>query len=143
MQGDPSLPTYRVRFHLYEGPDERAELAAEDALGDEDRAALDRRLERMGPWTFDVLRAIERQPGLRAPDLAAQFDRETLPFKRDVRKLKNLGLTISLRVGYELSPRGRAYLSGRPSGPNSAPERRPANVMRGDGRGSTRRWGRA
>jgi hypothetical protein len=27
-----------------------------------------------------------------------------------VRKLKNLGLTISLRVGYELSPRGRTYL---------------------------------
>jgi hypothetical protein len=29
----------------------------------------------------------------------------------DVRKLKNLGLTLSLRVGYELSPRGIAYLT--------------------------------
>ena len=38
------------------------------------------------------------------------WDRETKPFKLDVRKLKNLGLTISLKVGYELSPRGRAYL---------------------------------
>ena len=45
-----------------------------------------------------------------APDLAASFGRETAPFKRDVRKLKELGLTISLEVGYELSPRGRAYL---------------------------------
>ncbi|MEJ7721115.1 MAG: hypothetical protein WKF58_12005 [Ilumatobacteraceae bacterium] len=35
---------------------------------------------------------------------------ETAPFKLDVRKLKNLGLTHSLAVGYELSPRGRAYL---------------------------------
>ena len=33
-------------------------------------------------------------------------------FKRDVRKLKELGLTRSLEVGYELSPRGRAYLDG-------------------------------
>jgi hypothetical protein len=28
-----------------------------------------------------------------------------------VRKLKNLGLTISLEVGYRLSPRGAAYLA--------------------------------
>ena len=39
------------------------------------------------------------------------FGRETLPFKIDVRKLKNLGLTISLPIGYELSPRGEAYLA--------------------------------
>jgi hypothetical protein len=38
--------------------------------------------------------------------------RETLPFKRDVRKLKELGLTESLEVGYRLSPRGRAYRRG-------------------------------
>jgi hypothetical protein len=38
--------------------------------------------------------------------------REKLPFKRDVRKLKELGLTESLLVGYRLSPRGRALLAG-------------------------------
>ena len=32
------------------------------------------------------------------------------PFKLDVRKLKGLGLTISLGTGYRLSPRGEAYL---------------------------------
>jgi hypothetical protein len=47
---------------------------------------------------------------VRAPDLAASFGRETQPFKRDVRKLKDLGLTESLEVGYRLSPRGRAFL---------------------------------
>ena len=31
-------------------------------------------------------------------------------FKRDVRKLKNLGLTMSLPTGYCLSPRGEGYL---------------------------------
>ncbi len=30
--------------------------------------------------------------------------------KADVRKLKKLGVTLSLEVGYELSPRGHAYL---------------------------------
>jgi hypothetical protein len=33
-------------------------------------------------------------------------------FKRDVLKLKSLGLTISRREGYELSPRGAAYVAG-------------------------------
>ena len=47
-----------------------------------------------------------------ARDAAASLGREKLPFKRDVRKLKELGLTKSLLVGYRLSPRGRAYLRG-------------------------------
>ena len=37
---------------------------------------------------------------------------ETLPFKARVRRLKALGLTISLDVGYRLSPRGKAILHG-------------------------------
>lgn len=49
---------------------------------------------------------IRDRPAVRAPDLAASVGRETLPFKRDVRKLKELGLTESLEVGYRLSPRG-------------------------------------
>ena len=57
-----------------------------------------------------MLRLIAENPGVRAPDLAASLGRETLPFKRDVRKLKELGLTHSLPVGYEISHRGRAYL---------------------------------
>jgi ribosomal protein S19E (S16A) len=37
--------------------------------------------------------------------------RDTPSFKRDVRKLKEMGLTESLEVGYRLSPRGQALLS--------------------------------
>jgi hypothetical protein len=44
-------------------------------------------------------------------DLAAAFGRETQPFELDVRKLKNLGLTITPEVGYRLSPRGAAHLA--------------------------------
>lgn len=57
-----------------------------------------------------MLDLIAAHPGRRAPDLAAELGRETLPFKADVRKLKALGLTESLKVGYRLSPRGRALL---------------------------------
>ena len=52
-------------------------------------------------------------PGVRAADLAGELGRETLVFKRDVRKLKELGLTESLEVGYRLSPRGRAFMDTR------------------------------
>ena len=47
---------------------------------------------------------------MRAPDLAESFGRETAAFKRDIRKLKELGLTVSLDVGYRLSPRGEVVL---------------------------------
>ena len=38
-------------------------------------------------------------------------------FKGNVRKLKALGLTESLEVGYRLSPRGAVFLATRPSRP--------------------------
>jgi hypothetical protein len=111
----PGASVYRMRVSLA-GPDPRVSLRDEADLTPEDRAALDARLDRWdgaraeGPWTRTVLRLIAERPGVRAPDLAASIGRETLPFKRDVRKLKELGLTRSLPVGYEITPRGRAYL---------------------------------
>ena len=60
-----------------------------------------------------MLDLIARRPATRAPDLAAELARDTAPFKADVRKLKELGLTESLERGYRLSPRGRAYRDGR------------------------------
>jgi hypothetical protein len=56
-----------------------------------------------------TLEVIAASPGVRAADLAARLGRETAPFKLDVRKLKALGLTLSLEVGYRLSPRGEVY----------------------------------
>ena len=107
---------YRVALHL-DGADPRAALREQGALDNEDVAAIGARLARFdrasrhGPWTETVLRLIADRPGVRAPDLAASLGRETQPFKRDVRKLKELGLTESLKVGYRLSPRGRAWLA--------------------------------
>jgi hypothetical protein len=115
LRGSPDLPTYRVRFHPAPDTDPRAALAENAALSSADVDDIGRRLARLdrasshGSWTHDVLRAIAARPAVRAADLAADFGRETQPFKLDVRKLKNLGLTISLDVGYRLSPRGEAY----------------------------------
>jgi len=57
-----------------------------------------------------LLRLIADNPGVRAADLAERVGRPKLPFKADVRRLKEKGLTESLEVGYRLSPRGEAYL---------------------------------
>ncbi|MBA3360583.1 MAG: hypothetical protein H0T94_03790 [Acidimicrobiia bacterium] len=117
LRDRPMGATFVVRFHVVAGPDPRTVLAETDQLSDADIAEINRRLDRLdrssthGPWTRQVLEMIASNPGRRAPDLAAELGRETLPFKVDVRKLKNLGLTNSLRVGYELSPRGEAYVS--------------------------------
>ncbi len=62
------------------------------------------------PWAATFLRLIAEQPAVRAPDLAAQLGWETVPFKRNVRRLKELGLTESLPIGYQLSPRGQVIL---------------------------------
>ena len=68
-----------------------------------------------GPWTRATLDLIDLNPGRRAPELAEQVGRETASFKRDVRKLKEKGLTQSLDIGYRLSPRGMAVVDhGRP-----------------------------
>ena len=97
------------------GPDPRVALREQAELSEADRRAVDARLDRWdaardAPWTREVLRLIAERPAVRAPDLATSLGRDTLSFKRDVRKLKELGLTRSLAVGYEISPRGRAYL---------------------------------
>jgi hypothetical protein len=107
-------PLHRIELRLA-GPDPRIALRARSDISPAERAEIDARLarhdaaSRHGAWTATVLGLIAERPGTRAPDLAASVGRETAPFKADVRKLKELGLTESLQVGYRLSPRGRAY----------------------------------
>ncbi len=116
LRGTPGDPVFLLRLRPAEDDDPRAALAAAAELSTEDVTAIAERLARLdrasshGPWTRDTLAIIERRPAVRAGDLAAELGREMLPFKVDVRKLKNLGLTLSLEVGYRLSPRGEAFL---------------------------------
>ena len=106
---------YRIGL-AYAGPDPRVALRQAEIATDEEHARLAAQLARFdgsgrrGPWTIAVLREIEDAPGTPAADLADRFRREKRLFKTDVRKLKELGLTESLRPGYRLSPRGRSFL---------------------------------
>ena len=106
---------HRVRV-AFGGADPRIALREQDALSDADVEGLLRRLRRLddrsaeGPWTLRVLAAIEEQPGVVSTTLAERLGCERAWLKPHVRKLKILGLTISLKVGYELSPRGRVVL---------------------------------
>jgi hypothetical protein len=112
-------PVHRVELHLA-GPDPRVDLRRRGRVSATELAEIRRRLDRFdaagrhGPWTRAVLELIRDRPGTRAADLAARLGRERQPFKLDVRKLKELGLTESLAVGYRLSPRGRAVLRRLP-----------------------------
>jgi hypothetical protein len=99
----------------YLAPDERPELAADDRLSDADVEAIAARLARWDaaaqtPWTRQYLDMIGANEAVRAPDLATRVGLDVPRFKRRVRQLKGLGLTISLDVGYRLSPRGKAFL---------------------------------
>ena len=114
QKSDASQPLYRVVFHYAgSGEDERPDTSPVDAA---DLDALRSRLMRMdrlsgrGTWTRQTLDLIEGLPATRAADLASRIRLETQVFKTNVRKLKKLGLTLSLETGYELSARGRQLL---------------------------------
>jgi hypothetical protein len=106
------------RVELKHGGDgDRVELALDDALKPDDVRAIKARLARfdeasdVGPWTKKTLALIAKHPRVAASQLAEKLGREKLSFKADVVKLKRLGLTQSFEVGYELSPRGVAFIA--------------------------------
>jgi hypothetical protein len=85
------------------------------SLDEAEIAEMRRRLARMdsradSPWTWQTLRLIEANPGVVSTDLAASMGLERAYFKQRVRRLKEMGLTESLEVGYRISPRGQALL---------------------------------
>jgi len=125
LRGDPDLPLYRVRFKRVDEPDPRDVLSRSV----DDLAAVDARLSRLdraaddGPWTARVLQTIADHPEVVSTELAQGLGLERFLFKRRVRCLKELGLTLSLNVGYRISPRGAAYLSWRKSAEGTASAR--------------------
>ena len=117
LPGDPALPVYRIRLRRLDEPDPRDELARAGRLSEADVAAITARLARMdrsssrGPWTGAVLALIADRPGVVSTVLAEAMGWQRQDFKLHVRRLKELGLTLSLDVGYRLSPRGESYLN--------------------------------
>ena len=103
-----------VRYH---SADPRIKLREQTGLSEQQFEELKARLERLdlyskqGHWTEKILLMIKDNPNLHAIGIAklTGFEKEWL--KLNIRKLKNLGLTISHNVGYEVSPLGSKYLS--------------------------------
>ncbi|WP_414937779.1 hypothetical protein [Amycolatopsis sp. cmx-11-51] len=112
LRGPADAPVYRIRLR-YLGPDPRHALSADAQLSEKDIGAIRGRLSKMDKrysWTHETLRLIAERPGRRAQELADLLGREKETLKVDIRKLKDLGLTLSLETGYRISPRGAAYL---------------------------------
>ena len=107
---------YRIAVQ-YAGADPRIALRRRDDLSDAEIGQIIDKLRGLdtrspaGPWTGRVLAVIEAQPGVVSRTLSELLDCDRDWLKPQVRKLKNLGLTVSLATGYELSPRGRLVLS--------------------------------
>ena len=108
MLGDGNEPIHRIAF-AYVPPEQvprAAPLAAAEIV--ERPRSTDRRSKH--PWTLAALALIAQHPERRAADLAATIGFQTAPFKANVRRLKALGLTESLEVGYRLTRLGREVL---------------------------------
>lgn len=113
MLGKREGTLHRIRLR-YVGEDPRAALREASALSEADVAELTQTIERMDgatPWVRATLDLIGQRPGTPAQNLAEVLGRETTKFKSNVRRLKSLGLTESLTVGYRLSPRGESWLA--------------------------------
>lgn len=111
----PDGEIYKIAVS-YQGEDPRIALREQDTLTVDALEILRTKLNRLdqysktGPWTIQLLTLIKAYPKLKAADLAAKTGEEKEVLKLNVRKLKNLGLTISHDPGYTLSPLGLALL---------------------------------
>jgi hypothetical protein len=112
----PGERVFVIEFH-YDGQTSARLRPKTGEVSAEELAELVQRLEAMdrrskiGAGTLATLRAIEARPGVLAAKLARSLGRPRDDFKRDVRKLKTLGLTFSLEIGYRLTPKGATLLA--------------------------------
>lgn len=110
---DGDLYKIKVRYH---SEDPRIALREKPVITEEELLLLKTKLQRLddfskeGAWTKKILLAIKAHPRLRAIELAAHTGKEKEWLKLNIRKLKNLGLTISHDVGYEISPMGEVFM---------------------------------
>lgn len=97
-------------------------IAMRENVDDSDIAEIIAKLDKMdrtskrGPWTRSYLEVIQSMPATYSGLLANYLGLSQAEFKPWVRKLKALGLTESLEVGYRLSPRGEKVLAAMSKG---------------------------
>ncbi len=98
---------YRITVK-FQGEDPR--IALRENLDEQQLNEVLAKLNKMGDWTHSYLQEIADKPNIQAQILADSVGEEKLKFKTNVRRLKSLGLTESLNVGYKLSFRGSKVL---------------------------------
>jgi hypothetical protein len=108
-------PIYRMRVY-FAGDDPREALRENDDLSDSELNEIVAKLRKLdknskrGDWTQSYLQVIHDMPNTYSGLLADYLGLDIPSFKPWVRKLKALGLTESLQLGYRLSPRGEKVL---------------------------------
>jgi hypothetical protein len=121
----PGADVYRIAFRL-KGGEHRIPVREDGRITKAEVKSAITALKNLdqvsehGSWTITTLRLIDKYPARRPPDLAAAQRRDPLVFKRDVLRLKQLGLIEALEIGFRLSDRGRAVLAEL-SGPIAGP----------------------
>lgn len=107
----PSTLVYRVAFrYLGSTPVKVPDVSEMSAADCQSLLARLVRMDAKSAWTQQTLHLIAAHPGTRAGDLAPQTGQALPEFKRNVRKLKGLGLTQSLETGYRITARGTQVL---------------------------------
>lgn len=115
QRGTAERRLYRLEFvYLGHRADLEPDRQGTDAV--EELEQLDRLLTKKDQnsgfaWTRPTLQLIGEMPGASSAVLASILERDRAALKKDVRKLKQLGLTVSLEVGYQLSAKGLSYLA--------------------------------
>ena len=108
-------PIYRIRVY-FAGEDPRRVVREKADLTHDELNEVIGKLRKLdanskrGAWTQSYLQLIHDRPATYSGVLANSLGLEIPQFKPWVRKLKSLGLTESLEVGYRLSPRGEKVL---------------------------------
>jgi hypothetical protein len=110
---DTTRPGTLSRIEVgWAGEDPRVALREQADLDEAEIRAIVEALDRIdarstiGPWTARAMSLIAGHPGRLAEELAEQMGLAKHPFKSRIRKLKAMGLTESLPIGYRLSRRG-------------------------------------
>ncbi len=105
---------YRIAFRFIgqlEDTTDRSAIASADEREKASRALdLRDKNSKVGSWTRATLKMVAENPATGSAILANKLGREQAELKRDMRKLKSLGLTISLEVGYRLSAKGQSVV---------------------------------
>ncbi|WP_206509766.1 hypothetical protein [Rhodococcus sp. KRD197] len=113
LRGDEAVPLWQITLRWI-GPDPREALAANTLLTSADIDEISTVLNKLDArvcWAEPTLYRLAEQPGMTAAQLAEELPIDKDALKRRIRTLKEHGITRSLPSGYQLSPRGHAYLA--------------------------------